>query len=34
MEPPMDLPISKLIRHYHPALRGSNKEVTLSLNQH
>ena len=33
-EPPMDPPTSKLIRPYRLAWRGSNKAVTLSLNQH
>ena len=31
-EPPMDLPISKLIRPYRLAWHSSNKAVTLSLN--
>ena len=33
-EPLMDLPISRLIRPYCLAWRGSNKAVTLSLNWH
>ena len=33
-EQPMDLPLSKLIRPYHLAWRGSNKVVTLLLNWH
>jgi len=33
-EPPMDLPISKLIRPYRLAWRSSNKAVSLSLSWH
>jgi len=32
--PPMDFPISKLIRSYRLAWRGSSKAVTLSFNWH
>jgi len=31
MKPPMDLLILKLIPPYHPAWRGSNKAVSLSV---
>jgi len=33
MEPPMDLPVSKLIQPSRLAWHGSNKTVSLSFNQ-